>query len=59
MIEPREVELWPYGYTARCSARERRQRALVRNPHQGRAGRARARNAPSDKFGRFLSIPAR
>jgi hypothetical protein len=29
-------------------------RPLVRNPHQVRAGRARARNAPCDKLGRFL-----
>jgi hypothetical protein len=29
-------------------------RALVRNAHQVRAGRARARNAPRDEFGRFL-----
>ena len=28
--------------------------ALVRNPHQVRAGRARARNAPRDERGRFL-----
>ena len=29
-------------------------RALVRNPHQVRASRARARNAFRDEFGRFL-----
>jgi hypothetical protein len=29
-------------------------RSLVRNPHQVRAGRARARNAPRDERGRFL-----
>ncbi len=33
---------------ARC------RRPLVRNPHQVRAGRARARNAPRDERGRFL-----
>jgi len=33
---------------ARCS------RALVRNPHQVRAGRARARNVRRDERGRFL-----
>jgi hypothetical protein len=27
----------------------------VRNPHQVRAGRARARNAPRDERGRFLA----
>lgn len=30
--------------------------ALVRNPHQVRAGRARARNAPRDERGRFLAL---
>ncbi len=33
---------------ARC------RRSLVRNPHQVRAGRARARKAPRDEHGRFL-----
>jgi len=30
-------------------------RALVRNPHQVRAGRARARNAPRDERGQFVA----
>jgi hypothetical protein len=30
--------------------------ALVRNPHQVRAGGARARNAPRDEFERFLTM---
>jgi len=31
--------------------------ALVRNPHQVRAGRARARSAARDERGRFLAEP--
>jgi hypothetical protein len=29
MTEPRKVELWPCGYTARCSTHECRQRATT------------------------------
>ena len=39
---------------ALCVRCRREIRALSRNPHQVRAGRARARNAPRDAFGRFL-----
>jgi hypothetical protein len=29
MTEPRDVELWPSSYTAKCSAPERRRRATT------------------------------
>ena len=29
MIEPQVIELWPYGYTAKCSAPECRRRATT------------------------------
>src|ERR1700724_1862920 len=47
MIEPQVIELWPSGHVANARP-ECRRRALVRNPHQVRAGGARARAAERD-----------
>jgi len=46
------VAMQPRKAGALCS---KCRRALVSNPHQVRAGRARARNAPRDGRGRFLA----
>jgi hypothetical protein len=42
MTEPGEVELWPCGYSARCSTRECRRRAttILRDLHQPEAARS-------------------
>jgi hypothetical protein len=57
MSEPRQAELWPCGYTARCSAPECRRRATTilryldnqgRPDHQTEACDAHASHAPAE-----------
>lgn len=53
MTEPSEVELWPCGYDARCSARGCRRRAttiLGRLDDQGRLDEAEACDAHTSEL---------
>jgi hypothetical protein len=55
--QPAEIIASGLRFGAAGSLCTRCRRTLVRNPHQVRAGRARARSAERDERGRFLSEP--
>jgi hypothetical protein len=55
MSEPRQVELWPCGYTARCSARDCRRRVTTIMRYLDNQGRADHQTEACDAHASELS----
>jgi hypothetical protein len=59
MSEPRTVELWPFGYTAKCSARECRRRATTTLRYLDNQGRPDRQTEACDAHASELSAELR
>jgi hypothetical protein len=54
MTEPREVEVWPCGYTAKCSASDCRRRATTILRYLDNQGRPEGQTEACDAHARVL-----